>query len=213
MKPCSILLADDHAVVLEGLRRILGQPGFEVVGAVRDGRALIEAAAALRPDIIITDVSMPSLNGVEAAREIRKQRRPPKIIFLTMRPEVIYAVEAIKAGGSAYVLKSSAGDELITAIREVLNGRVYVTPSIAAPVMVALRARSTTSQETGDGLTARQRQVLQLLAEGQAAKEIAALLNVSYKTVEFHKSGIKQKLGLRTVAELAGYAVKRGIIA
>lgn len=208
MKPCRILLADDHAVVLEGLRRILGQPEFEVVGSVGDGRALTEAAAALRSEVIITDVSMPSLNGVEAARIIRKQKRPPKIIFLTMRPEVVYAVEALRAGGSGYVLKSSAGDQLITAIREVLAGRIYVAPPIAEPVMVALRARG-----TDDELTARQRQVLQLMAEGKAVKEIAALLNISSKTVEFHKSDIKDKLGLRTVAELTGYAFKRGIVA
>ncbi|MEO8034129.1 MAG: response regulator transcription factor [Acidobacteriota bacterium] len=209
MKPCRILLADDHAVVLEGLRRILSQPGFEVVGSVGDGRALIEAAAALRPDVIITDVSMPSLNGVEAARIIRKQKRPPKIIFLTMRPEVVYAVEALRAGGSGYVLKSSAGDQLITAIREVLDGRVYVAPLIAEPVMVALRARGTNDH----GLTARQRQVLQLIAEGRTPKEIGAVLNVSDRTVEFHKYRIMATLGLRTVAELVGYAVKRGIVA
>lgn len=207
-----ILLADDHAVVLEGLRRILDRPEFEVVGAVRDGRALVEAAASLRPDIIIADLSMPFLNGVEAARQILKSDRKPKIIFLTMHPEAMYAVEAINAGASGYVLKNEAGEELIKAIREVLDGRTYVTPSLWEPVMHAVRARRKALGKV-DRLTARQREVLQLLAEGKHPKEIAAILNVSHRTVEFHKYRIMDTLGLRSVAELARYAVKQGIVA
>lgn len=208
-----ILLADDHEVVLEGLRRMLNRPEFEVVGAVKDGRALVEAAAALRPDLIVADISMPYLNGVEAARQIRKYQPKSKIIFLTMHPEVIYAVEAMNAGASGYVLKSEAGEELITAIREVMGGRTYVAPSLAEPVLNALRTRRAGTQETSEGLTMRQREVLQLLAEGRSPKEIAGILNVSHRTVEFHKYRIMETLGLKTVAELAAYAAKRGIIA
>jgi len=208
-----ILLADDHSVVLEGLRRILNRPEFEVVGAVTDGRALVEAAANLRPDVIIADVSMPSLNGIEAARQICKLNPKSKIIFLTMHPEAIFAVQAMSAGASGYVLKNAAGDELITAIREVLEGRTYVTPSLAEPVMHALQARRKGSQGTTDRLTSRQREVLQLLAEGRTPKEIAAVLNVSYRTVEFHKYRIMETLGLRTVAALAAYAARQGIVA
>ena len=208
-----ILLADDHSVVLEGLRRILNRPEFEVVGAVTNGRALVEAASNLRLDVIIADVSMPSLNGIEAARQICKLNPKSKIIFLTMHPEAIFAVQAMSAGASGYVLKNAAGDELITAIREVLEGRTYVTPSLAEPVMHALQARRKGSQGTTDRLTSRQREVLQLLAEGRTPKEIAAVLNVSYRTVEFHKYRIMETLGLRTVAALAAYAAKQGIVA
>jgi len=206
-----ILLGDDHAVVLEGLRRILDRPEFEVVGAVTDGRALVQAAEKLRPDIVVADVSMPLLNGVEAARQIRKNGRGPKIVFLTMHPETIYAVEAMSAGGSAYLIKASAGEELVTAIREVMEGRIYVTPSLAEPVMRALQSRRKNSSGAGQ-LTARQREVLQMMVEGRTAKEIAAVLNVSPRTVEFHKYRIMETLGLRTVAELAGYVVKQGIV-
>jgi len=213
MMRARILLADDHAVVIEGLRRILDRPGFEVVGAVHDGHALVEAAARLKPNIIIADVTMPSLNGVEAARQIRKQNPKSKIIFLTMHPEAIYAVEAMSAGASGYVLKNAAGEELITAIREVLNGRTYITPSLAEPVIHALQARGKGAQKTVDRLTPRQREVLQMLAEGKQPKEIAAALNISHRTVEFHKYRLMETLGLKTVAELAGYAVRRGMVA
>ena len=204
-----ILLADDHAVVLEGLRRILDCPEFEVAGAVTDGRALVQTAASLSPDIIITDLGMPLLNGLEAARQIRKDNRRAKIIFLTMHQEVAYAIEALKAGGSGYVLKDSASEELVKAIREVLHGRAYITPALADRVKRALESRSGNNSE----LTPRQREVLQLLAEGRTPKEIAMLLNVSNRTIEFHKYRIMETLGLHSIAELAGYAVRMGILA
>ncbi len=213
MKPIRILLADDHTVVIEGLRRILDSPEFEIIGTVSDGRALSQAAADLQPDVIITDVAMPSLNGIEAARRIRKQNRQSKIVFLTMHTEPTYAVEALTAGGSGYVLKSSAGAELVTAIREAFNGSVYVAKSIAEPVKCALNARPAEARVPADRLTSRQREVLQLLAEGRQAKEIAAALSVSPRTVEFHKYRIMETLGIRTVAELARYALRRGIVA
>ncbi len=212
MKRTTILLADDHAVVIEGLRRILDGPRFEIVAAVADGRALVQAVGQFSPDIIIADIAMPMLNGIEAVRQIRNQNRTAKIIFLTMHTEPIYAVEALRAGASGYVLKSSAGAELVTAIREVLNGGVYVAKSIAEPVKHALEARPAPGR-TATALTSRQRQVLQLLAEGRQAKEIAVVLNVSPKTVEFHKYRIMDILGVRTMAELARFAVKHRIVA
>lgn len=207
MKRLRILLADDHAVVIEGLRRILERRDFEVVGAVADGRALVEAAAALQPEITVTDIAMPLLNGIEAARQIRQHNPQAKIIFLTMHPEVIYARQALAAGGCGYVLKSSAGDELITAIDEAARGRVYITESIAQET--ACRPSGASPLE---GLTRRQREVLQLLAEGRQAKEIAATLNVSPKTVEFHKYRLMDVLGVHTTAELARYAAKNGMV-
>lgn len=208
-----ILLADDHVVVLQGLQRILDRAQFEVVGAVSDGRALVEAAARLKPDAIIADISMPLLNGVEALRQIRNQNPKAKVIFLSMHPEAIYAVEAMKAGAKGYLVKSADDEELITAIRKVLAGEVYVTPSLAEPVFNRLRAPRISARGTSEALTLRQREVLQLLAEGKQAKEIAALLKVSGRTVEFHKYRIMETLGIRTVAGLAAYAAKHGIVA
>lgn len=211
MNRVKILLADDHSVVLEGLRRILKRPDFRIIGTVSDGRALLQAAAELKPDVIVVDVSMPLLNGIEATRQIRQSDNNVKIVFLTMHPEVTYATEALAAGGSAYVLKSSAGEELVTAIHEALKGNIYVTESLAEPVKHAMEDRSG-NREGDTGLTARQREVLQLLAEGRAVKEIAEVLNISPRTVEFHKYSIMDAVGAHTVAELARFAAKHGIV-
>ncbi len=211
MKRTRVLLADDHAVVIEGLRRILNRRKFEIVGVVADGRALVQSAAELKPDIVITDVAMPLLNGIEAARQIHEQNPDTRIIFLTMHPEVIYARQAIRAGACAYVLKSSAGNELLTAINEALGGRGYVTKSIARAVNDSLEGRHNDTSPV-DGLTRRQREVLRLLAEGKQAKEIAATLKLSPKTVEFHKYRLMEALGVGTMAELVRYAVKIGIV-
>jgi DNA-binding NarL/FixJ family response regulator len=212
MKPLRVLLADDHAILLEGLRRVLNRPGFEVVGAVVDGRALLQAAAELEPDLIIADISMPLLNGIEAVRQIRKQNHEVKIIFLTMHPDVTYATEALAAGASGYVLKSSAGDELLSAIWDVCKDRVYVSKAIAESVQRALEHGSSAAVSGAEQLTSRQREVLQLLVEGRSVKEIAHTLHLSPRTVEFHKYRIMEGLGVRTIAELARYAVKRGMI-
>ena len=213
MKRTTILLADDHDVVLEGLRRILDRPELKIVGAVTDGRALVQAAAKLRPDIIVTDVAMPLLNGMEAARQIHKRNRKPKFIFLSMHREVAFAKAALAAEGSyAYVLKNAAGEELIQAIRAALDGRAFVTQSIAKALEPSLEGRAG-ARNTIDGLTDRQREVLRLLVEGRQAKEIAAALNVSPRTVEFHKYRIMDTLGVRSVAELTRYAFKNGIVA
>jgi len=212
MKRCRLLLADDHDIVIEGLRRILDHPDFEIVGVVNNGRSLLRAAQEIQPDLIVTDVTMPLLNGIEAGRQIRKSDPNVKIIFLTMHPDVTFATEALAAGGSGYVLKNSAGDELPAAIREAMQGRTYVTKSIAAAVKQGLSARSNAWRSPLDKLTPRQREVLQLLAEGLQAKEIAVKLNVSPRTVEFHKYRIMDELGLRTTAEIARYAARYGIV-
>lgn len=212
MKRTRILLADDHAVVIEGLRRILERSEFEIVGAVGDGHALVKSAAVLQPDITITDVVMPVLNGIEAAGQIRQLNPASKIIFLTMHAEEFFVRQALAAGGCGYVLKSSAGDDLITAINAALDGRVYLTESLARALKKSLQAGPVAGKSPIDELTHRQREVLQLLAEGCQAKEIAASLNVSPKTVEFHKYRLMDVLGVRTIAQLARYAAKNGIV-
>jgi DNA-binding NarL/FixJ family response regulator len=212
MKRCRLLLADDHDIVIEGLRRVLDHPDIEIVGVVKDGRALLRATKERQPDVIIADITMPLLNGIEAARQIRKNDSNVKIIFLTMHPDVTFATEALAAGGSGYVLKNSAGNELLTAIQDVMKGHIYVTKSIAEAVKHGLSSRSSNWRSPLDKLTSRQREVLQLLAEGLPVKEIAIKLNVSPRTVEFHKYRIMDELGLRTAAEIARYAARHGIV-
>jgi DNA-binding NarL/FixJ family response regulator len=206
-----VLLADDHKIVAEGLRSLLEQE-FELVGTVEDGRALIEAAQKLNPDVIVTDISMPLLNGIEAAQQIKKVTPKVKIVFLTMHPDVTYATRALEAGASGYVLKHAAPSELITAIQEVLNGRIYLTPMIAKDVLDTFMSESHRRRKTVIELTPRQREVLQLTSEGRSAKEIASILNISTRTVEFHKYRIMESLGLRTNAEMIQYAIKHGIV-
>jgi len=211
MTACKILLADDHDIVLAGLRLVLDQPDFAIVGAVKDGRALVQAARDLKPDVIISDVTMPLLNGLDAARQIRLVDPEVKLVFLTMHPDVGYATEALRLGHCGYVLKSSVSDELPIAIQAVLQGTTYVSQTIAERVQRALESkrRETTGTER---LTSRQREVLQLLAEGRAVKEIAFTLNVSPRTVEFHKYRIMDELGVSTTAELVRSAMNLGIL-
>jgi DNA-binding NarL/FixJ family response regulator len=202
-----LLLADDHALVIAGFRRLL-EPEFEVVAAVEDGRELVKRARELDPDVILLDISMPLLNGFEAARQIRKSAAKAKLVFVTMHGEPDYVAEAFRSGASGYLLKSSAASELVTAIREALNGGTYLTPLIPSAAMEGRWG------ETGGErfkLTSRQREVLQLVAEGKATKEIAGILNISINTVEFHKSAIMQKLRLHSIAELTRYAIEHGI--
>ena len=211
MKRPRVLLGDDHNIILEGLRRIL-EPHFEIVGAVGDGRALVAAAEQLHPDVIIADISMPLLNGIEAARQLQKSQTRAKIIFLTMPPDATYATEAFRTGASGYVLKSSAAAELVTAIQEALKGRVYVTPLVAKDVLERLMKAPQQPDQQSPPLTTRQREILQLVAEGRSAKEIADILRVSPRTVEFHKYRIMESLDLHTIAELTQYAIKHGIV-
>ncbi len=211
MRRPSVLLADDHKIVAEGLRSLL-EPEFELVGTVEDGRALVAAAQKLNPDVIVADISMPLLNGIEAARQLKKGASQAKIVFLTMHPDVTYATRALEAGASGYVLKHAAPSELITAIREALKGRIYLTPLIAKDVLESFSGGSHKGRKSDLELTPRQREVLQLVSEGRSAKEIASILNISTRTVEFHKYRLMESLGLRTNAELIQYAIKHGIV-
>ena len=204
-----VLLADDHAIVIAGLSRLL-EPEFELAGTAEDGQDLLERSAKLRPDVIVADISMPLLNGIEAVRQLRKSGSRAKIIILTMHTDAGLATEALQAGASGYLLKHSAAEELTAAIREVLKGRSYITPAIAKEVLDALM-RGGASDGPSVRLTPRERQVLQLIAEGKTAKEIATILKISTRTAEYHKYNIQDKLGLRTTAELTQYAIRHGI--
>lgn len=203
-----VLLADDHRLVAEGLKSLLN-PGFEVVGVVEDGHALIEAAKNLRPEIIVADISMPHLNGIDALVKLKQNDKEVRVIFLTMHSEAAYARRAFEAGASGYVLKHSAPAELVAAIRAALEGRWYSSPALAADPWQSDKA----SRDPVTLLTSRQREILQLLAEGRSAKEIAATLIVSTRTVEFHKYQAMERLDLHTGAELVHFAIKHGLVA
>jgi len=211
MKPWKLLLADDHDIVIAGLRMVLDQPRFEIVGTVKDGRALVQTARDLKPDVVVTDVTMPLLNGIDAARQIRMLDSNVKIVFLTMHPDIGYATEALSLGNCGYVLKSSVADELPAAIDDVLAGGTYVARAIAEPVQRALESKPR-EKPGAERLTSRQREVLQLLAEGRPVKEIAFTLKVSPRTIEFHKYRIMEELGVRTTAELVRSAMALGIL-
>ena len=206
-----VLLADDHPLIMGGIRRILA-PEVELVGIAKDGRELVDAALRLKPDIAIVDIGMPVLNGIDAVREIGKQLPGTRVIFLTMHDEAIYVVEAMKAGARGYLLKSSAEEELLIAIREVMAGRRYITPLIPRTTWEVAKPGQQGEEVRGAELSARQRQVLQLIAQGRTAKEIAGILHLSVKTAEFHKYNIMRKLGLHNTAELTKYAMQKGLI-
>lgn len=195
--------------MLEGFRRIL-ENDFEIVGSVEDGRSLLEAVEQRRPEIVLLDISMPMLNGLDAARQIKKDHPKTKLVFVTMHPDMDYVREAFRAGASGYVLKRGAVTELVKALNEVLNGRFYLTPLVTREAIEDLL--NAPAHGLGKELTPRQREVLQLVAEGRTAKEIACLLNISVKTVDFHKASIMQSLQLRSTAELTRYALDRGLI-
>ena len=212
MKRPKILLADDHTVILDGLRSIL-EADFEIVGAVTDGRALVAACEKLRPDVVLSDITMPLLNGLDATRQIKKADPEAKIIFLTMHPDVAMAKEALRAGGSGYVVKHSPASEIVTAIHEVLQGRVYLSPLVTKEVLDSFMANVEGPEQLPSPLSQREREVLQLVAEGQTHKEVAQTLGISVRTAQYHRYNIMKKLGLRTAAELTQYAIKHGIIA
>jgi DNA-binding NarL/FixJ family response regulator len=206
-----ILIADDHQILAEGLRGLL-EPEFEVVAVVADGRELLAAAGTHRPDVIVADVTMPSLNGIEAAAQLRQAGSEAKVVFLTMHRDVAYARRALEAGAAGFVLKHSAASELVAAVREALRGRTYVTPLIAGELLESYRGVPSRPHDSGQRLTARQREVLQLFAEGRSAKEVAATLGISTRTAEFHRARILEALGIETTAELVQYAIRNGII-
>jgi DNA-binding NarL/FixJ family response regulator len=212
MKRTTVLIGDDHEIVVEGLRRVL-ESEFEVVGAVADGLALVSTAEKIRPDVIVADVSMPRLNGIEAARQIRAGSKRTKIVFLSMHPDVVYVAEALRAGASAYVLKSSAGMEIVAAIREALRGGIFVTAAIDRAAVEAQMKRDQRLPDALPELSQRQREVVQMVAEGRSTKEIAGILNISPRTAEFHRYRAMQAIGVRTLAELVQYALKHRLVA
>ena len=210
MKP-RIVIADDHKIVVEGLRSLL-QDEFELVGTAENGLALIELASKLKPDVIVTDISMPLLNGIDAVPKLRDAGVEAKIVFLTMHPDVVFATRAMAAGAAGYVLKHSAPDELIAAIREALKGGTFISAALRNPAVDELMDTSRRHVKPSIELTGRQREVLQLLAEGKSAKEIGGLLNISPRTVETHKYKMMDDLGVKTSAELVRHAIKHGLI-
>ena len=197
-----ILLADDHTLVLDGLSKLL-EHEFELLGTVDNGTDLIAKAEELKPDVVLMDISMPGLNGLDAARKIATLCPGTKLIFVTMHNNEAYVREAFRTGASGYVLKSSAASELAVAVKTVMGGGVYVAPNI--------RPRESTAGDGAKSLTPRQREVLRLIASGSTAKEIASALNISVRTAEFHKVSIMQKLGIRTTAQLTRFALENGL--
>lgn len=208
-----VLIADDHSIFTAGLRKLI-EKDCELVGEVEDGRALLEAAPRLRPDVILLDISMPLLNGLDAARHLRKLVPKSKLIFLTMHSNPAYATEAFAAGASGYLLKRSAASELSLAIEAALKGQCYLTPLITGDVLMNVlpAARKESAESRQETLTLRQREVLQLIGEGHGTKAIAQLLEVSVKTVEFHKLRIMRELNLHSTAELVQYAAAHGLV-
>jgi DNA-binding NarL/FixJ family response regulator len=204
-----LLLADDHRIVVEGLRNILGLE-YDLVGIVEDGRELVAAAKRLAPDIIVADIAMPQLNGLDAVTQLRKEGCQAKVVFLTMHKDATYAAKALEIGASGYVLKHSASTELLMAIRTVLLGETYITSEIAIGLQ---RASSMRTSPLAASLTSRQREVLQLFAEGHTAKQVATILHISARTAENHKARIMDILNLATTADLVQYAVRHGIVA
>jgi DNA-binding NarL/FixJ family response regulator len=206
-----VLLADDHRMLAEGLEKLLVSE-FDLIGVVEDGRAMVEAAKALKPDVIVADITMPQLNGIEALEEIKKFDPNVRVVFLTMHRDIAYARRALEAGAAGFVLKHSASKELVLAVRAAAQGSTYVTPTLAAEVLQALTQRSSQAKDPVSGLTLRQREILRLLVDGLTAKQIALRLDISYRTVEFHKYRMVELLGLSCSAELIHFAIKHDIV-
>jgi DNA-binding NarL/FixJ family response regulator len=211
MKKPRILLADDHQIVIEGLKALL-QDEFELAGVAADGRQLLEQARRCLPDVIVADVSMPLLNGIDACRMLREEGCTARFVFLTMHPDMAYATRALEAGASGYVLKHSASDELVTAIHTALRGGRHVSSQLRTPALTEVLDDTGRREKTAIELTGRQREVLQLLAEGKSAKEIGAILNISPRTVETHKYKMMDDLGMKSSAQLVQYAIKHGLV-
>ena len=215
MNAIRILLADDHSVVRSGLRLLLErQPGFHVVAEVADGRQAVQAAANLKPDVVVMDVAMPNLNGIEAARQIQMANDQVSIVILSMHSDESYVLRALRAGARAYVLKDAAEGDLIEAIRAVCGGKAFFSPAVSKLLVedYILQMRQRAVEDSYELLTPREREILQLLAEGKSNKEVANLLRLSLYTVETHRGNLLQKLNLHSVPELILYAVRKGII-
>lgn len=207
--PTRLLLADDHAVILQGLKALLEKQGFQVVSEASDGQEALKRAEETQPDVAILDISMPILNGVDAARELRKSAPKTKVILLTQHDEDEYVTEALRVGVKGYVLKSQAAGDLVHAVQEVCRGSVYLSPSISRAVVDAYLSKNYVS---ADPLSSRERQVLQLVGEGKSTKEIAVQLGISVKTAESHRSRLMHKLDIHETASLVRYAIRRGLI-
>jgi DNA-binding NarL/FixJ family response regulator len=207
--PIRVLLADDHLIVRQGLKDLLQREGFTVIAEAPDGREAVRLAREHRPEIAVLDLSMPLLNGLDAAREIQQSCPRTALILLTMHTEDPYIVEAMRAGVKGYVLKTQAAADLVQAIRDVSQGRLYLSPRVSGALAAALVNKSDFQE---DPLSPRERQVLQLIAEGQTTKEIASLLGISVKTAESHRSRIMDKLGIHEIAGLVRYAIRRGLV-
>ena len=210
MRKTRVLLADDHRIFLEGLKGLL-EPEFDLVGNVEDGRALVKEAEKLRPDVIVADISMPLLNGIDAVRQLKKSDNRTKVVFLTMHPDVSFAKLAFEVGASGYVIKNSASHELIAAIHAVMRGKTYVTPEIAGELIQTYKTSESGQKVFNQNLTDRQKEILQLITEGHPTKEIAATLCISVRTVERHKYNMMKELNLKTTADLVKYALEQGI--
>lgn len=207
-----VLIADDHNLVAELCKKLLA-PEFDVIGIVNNGRSLVREALELKPDVVVVDVAMPVLNGLDAAKRIKEAHPQIKLIFLTMNSDVEVAAEAFQRGASGYLLKTCAADELVAAVRNVLRGKPYVSPRISRDTVEFLRRQHKRLVEESERLTERQREVLQLLAEGKVMKEVGSILNMSTRTVAFHKYRIMDVLGAKSGADLVKYAVRNHIIA
>jgi DNA-binding NarL/FixJ family response regulator len=205
-----VLLADDHRMLREAFAQLL-EPSCEIVGAVGDGRALLAAAEELKPDIVVVDIGMPLLNGLDATRQLKRTMPDLKIIILTINEDPHMAAEGFRAGASSYLLKNSAASELLLAVNEAMRGQSYVTPLVAKGLVDAL-AHPDTAANKQDVTSARQREVLQLLAEGHTMKQIARILKIKPRTVAFHKYGMMKHLGVKTTAELVQVAVRLGVV-
>jgi DNA-binding NarL/FixJ family response regulator len=204
-----ILLADDHQLFREGLRGLLEKAGHEVVGEAADGHEARKLARTLKPDVAVLDLSMPLLNGMDAAREIRSLAPDVKTIMLSMYSDKRYVLQSLKDGAKGYVLKTQAADDLLRAIREVARGEVYLSPAVAESVVDAYINKTDVA---ADPLTPRERQVMQLVAEGSTTKEVAKVLNISYKTAESHRNHIMKKLGIHDVVALTRHAIQAGVV-
>jgi len=206
-----IIVADDHTLVAEACKKLLDAE-YDVVATVADGRTLVRAAATLKPQVIIIDISMPLLNGLDAGQQIKKVAPSVKLIYLTMNQDADLAAEAFRYGASGYLLKTCAASELTTAVREVLRGKSYLSPAIAKDTVDFLLNQGEETVDEGAQLTERQREVLQLLAEGKSMKEVGSVLNLTTRTVAFHKYRIMQVLHAHSNAELVRYAIKKHVL-
>jgi DNA-binding NarL/FixJ family response regulator len=201
-----VLLVDDHRIVAEGLKSLLADD-FEVVGIAEDGRAMISATKELKPDVVVADIALPKVNGIDAMTLLRREMPQLRVVFLTMQSGAAYARRAFEAGANGYVLKHSAASELVVAIRAALKGQTYITPALTNDLLGRQKPGN-----VGRSLTPRQRDILQLFADGRSAKEIAATLGISSRTVEFHKYQIMEQHGLSNTAELIHFAIKHDIL-